>query len=73
MMMLDECCMNVSMLLRRLCRLPYRQRFKASLLLTVTGILLSSGEQLSSGEHCVLFLVRILNNNIPSTVCVDFM
>ena len=49
MMMLDGCCMNVSMLLQRLCRLPYRQRFKASLLLTVTGI------QLSSGEHFVLF------------------
>ena len=42
--------MNVSMLLQRLCRLPYRQRSKASLLLTVTGI------QLSLGEHFVLFI-----------------
>ena len=59
MMMLDGCCMNVSMLLQRLFRLPYRQRFKASLLLTVTGIQLSSGE-----KFCSFFLVWILNNNI---------
>ena len=46
---MDGCCMNGSMLLQRLCRLPYRQLFIASLLLTVTGI------QLYSGEHFILF------------------